>query len=157
MKRYAKPLLDIVKITVGWELFAIGFNLFLLPNNLNVGGLSGLAMVIVHLLGKGSVGTITILMNVPLFFLAGIKIGKRFFVGSLIGMLISSVLLDVFTILPTPTTEPLIGALYGGVTCGFGLGLVFSTGCNPSFPPTISSHRDRIKSALRDRGFSSSL
>lgn len=130
MKRYTKPLLDIVKITVGCALFAIGFNMFLLPNNLNVGGLSGLAMVIVHVLGKGSVGTITILMNIPLFLIAGIKVGKKFFVGSALGMAISSVLLDVCALLPAPTTEPLIGALYGSVISGVGFGLVFMTGAS---------------------------
>lgn len=130
MKRFAKPLMDIFKITLGCALFGIGFNLFLAPNNLNAGGLSGLAMVLVHLIGKGSVGTITMLMNIPLFLLAGIKIGKKFFVGSLLGMFLSSVFLDVFAFLPVPETEPLIGALYGSVISGVGFGLVFMTGAS---------------------------
>ena len=130
MKRFTKPLIDILKIAVGCALFGIGFNLFLAPNNLNAGGLSGLSMVLVHLLGRGSVGTITILMNIPLFLIAGIKIGKKFFMGSLIGMLLSSVFLDVFSLLPVPETEPLIGALYGSVISGVGFGLVFITGAS---------------------------
>ena len=130
MKRFAKPIMDVFKITLGCALFGIGFNLFLAPNNLNAGGLSGLAMVLVHLIGKGSVGTITMLMNIPLFLLAGIKIGKKFFVGSLLGMLLSSVFLDVFALLPVPETEPLIGALYGSVISGVGFGLVFTTGAS---------------------------
>ncbi len=130
MKRFAKPIMDILKITLGCALFAVGFNLFLAPNNLNAGGLSGLAMVLVHVLGRGSVGTVTILMNIPLFLLAGIKIGKKFFIGSLMGMLISSVLLDVCSLLPVPETEPLIGALYGSVISGVGFGLVFTTGAS---------------------------
>ena len=130
MKRFTKPLIDILKIAVGCALFGIGFNLFLAPNNLNAGGLSGLSMVLVHLLGRGSVGTVTILMNIPLFLIAGIKIGKKFFVGSLIGMLLSSVFLDVFSLLPVPETEPLIGALYGSVISGIGFGLVFTTGAS---------------------------
>lgn len=130
MKRFAKPIMDVFKITLGCALFGIGFNLFLAPNNLNAGGLSGLAMVLVHLIGKGSVGTITMLMNIPLFLLAGIKIGKKFFVGSLLGMLLSSVFLDVFALLPVPETEPLIGALYGSVISGVGFGLVFMTGAS---------------------------
>lgn len=130
MKRFAKPLMDIFKITLGCALFGIGFNLFLAPNNLNAGGLSGLAMVLVHLIGKGSVGTITMLMNIPLFLLAGVKIGKKFFVGSLLGMFLSSVFLDAFAFLPVPETEPLIGALYGSVISGVGFGLVFMTGAS---------------------------
>lgn len=113
---------------VGSAIFALGFSLFLQPNNINPGGISGLAMAAVELLGFGSVGTLSILINLPLFILGGLKIGKRFFAGSLLGMLLSSVLIDLFALLQLPTPEPLIAALYGGVVCGFGLGLVFICG-----------------------------
>ena len=128
MQKYWNLITDLLKMVVGCALFGLGFDLFLQPNALNAGGLSGLAMVIVHLLKIGSVGTITALMNLPLFALGGLKIGKRFFFGSLIGMGLSSLFLDVLTVIPVPQTEPLIGALYGGVLCGAGLGLVFLTG-----------------------------
>lgn len=122
------PVYEVLKIAVGCAMFALGFNLFLIPNNLNAGGLSGLAMILVRLLGWGSVGMITAVMNLPLFALGGLKIGRRFMLGSLVGMLMSAVFIDLFAILPVPDTEPLIGALYGGVACGVGLGVVFSTG-----------------------------
>lgn len=112
----------------GSALFALGFSLFLQPNDLNSGGISGLAMVLVELLQVGSVGTLSIIINLPLFILGGIKIGKRFFVGSLLGMLLSSVLIDTFALIPMPATEPLIGGIYGGVICGIGLGIVFMSG-----------------------------
>ena len=99
-----------------------------MPNDLNAGGISGLAMVIAHPFQLKNVGFISMIFNIPLFIIAGVKIGKKFFIGSLIGMFLSSLAIDVFSILPPPETEPLIGALYGGVICGFGLGLVFSTG-----------------------------
>ena len=73
-------LLDILKTAIGCALFALGFDLFLLPGGMNAGGLSGLAMVFVHLTELGSVGTVTALMNIPLFILAGMKIGKKFFI-----------------------------------------------------------------------------
>ncbi len=130
MQKSLKPVYDILKIAVGCALFGLGFNLFLLPNNLNAGGLSGLAMVLVHVSGRGSVGMITAIMNLPLFVLGGLKIGKKFFIGSLIGAAFSSLFLDLFTIIPIPATEPLIGALYGGVACGMGLGLVFISGAS---------------------------
>ena len=79
MKNVLSTLWWAIKISIGCVVFAVGFDLFLLPNNLNAGGLSGLSMILVHLLGIGSVGTITILMNLPLFALGGIKIGKTFF------------------------------------------------------------------------------
>ena len=121
-------ILDILKTAVGCALFALGFDLFLLPGGMNAGGLSGLAMVFVHLTDFGSVGTITVLLNIPLFFLAGMKIGKKFFLGSFLGMLFSSVFIDLLAVLPVPQTEPLIAAIYGGLICGAGLGFVFAAG-----------------------------
>ena len=128
MKNIWKTLWWILRISVGCVIFALGFDLFLDPNNLNAGGISGLAMLLVRLIGVGSVGTVTILMNLPLFVIGGMKIGKKFFVGSLIGMVVSSVALDVLTLLPIPKVDPLLAALYGGVICGLGLGMVFTTG-----------------------------
>ena len=125
-----------VRKTVGWiavtllgsALFALGFSCFLMPNDISTGGISGLALVAVELLKFGSVGSLSVLINLPLFLIAGLKIGKRFFFGSLAGMLCSSVLIDAFALLPMPATEPLIGALYGGALCGLGLGAVFTAG-----------------------------
>lgn len=130
MNKRKQAFFEIARIALGCVAFSLGFDLFLDPNNLNAGGISGLAMVITHWIGAGSVGTVTILMNLPLFALGGIKIGRKFFWGSLLGMTLSSVLLDLFTLIPSPTTEPLIGALYGGVMCGFGIGLVFAAGAS---------------------------
>lgn len=112
----------------GSAVFAFGFAVFLEPNNVNTGGISGLAMVAVKLIGFGSVGVMSILLNCPLFFLGGVKIGKRFFFGSLVGMVVSSVLIDAFAVIPFQCPEPLVGALYGGVLCGFGIGMVFAAG-----------------------------
>lgn len=118
----------ILETVVGSTIFALGFALFLQPNDMSPGGISGLAMVAVKLLGFGSVGTLTILINLPLFILGGLKIGKRFFWGSLLGMLLSSILIDALALLNLSSTEPLIGALYGGLVCGLGLGIVFVCG-----------------------------
>lgn len=113
---------------VGCTCFALGFDLFLQPNELNAGGLSGLSMVIVYLLKFGTIGVFTSILNLPLFAVSGIKIGKRFFVLSLFGMLLVSVLIDLFAVLPTPDTDPLIASLYGGALCGAGVGIVYTTG-----------------------------
>ncbi len=113
---------------VGSTVFSIGFSFFLMPNDMSPGGISGLALVIVELMGFGSVGTLSILINLPLFVLGGMKIGKRFFLGSLLGMILSSVLIDVLAMMGMPGMDPLLGVLYGGVICGFGLGIVFVSG-----------------------------
>ena len=95
MKNCKKDVIWLLGTVAGSALFALGFSLFLVPHGMNPGGISGLAMVLVHLMGIGSVGTLTILINLPLFLLGGLKIGKRFFFGSLIGMVLSSVLIDL--------------------------------------------------------------
>ena len=112
----------------GSAVFAAGFAFFLEPNDLSPGGISGLALLLVEITGFGSVGILSILMNLPLFILGGLKIGKQFFAGSLIGMFLSSVLIDGFSALHLPAVEPVIAIIYGGVICGLGLGLVFVNG-----------------------------
>ncbi len=82
--------LDIIKTAIGCALFALGFDLFLLPG--------------------------------------GMKIGKKFFFGSFIGMAFSSLFIDLFALLPVPDAEPLLSAIYGGIICGAGLGFVFAAG-----------------------------
>ena len=130
MKNALQTLFWFAKITLGCFLFALGFDLFLVPHDLNAGGISGLAQIIVHILGFSSVGMTTMLMNLPLFAVGGLRIGKKFFAGSLVGMVVSSVALDLLTQIPVPATEPLLAALYGGVICGLGLGMVFATGAS---------------------------
>ena len=130
MKKTKLTVLWALKIIVGCAIFSLGFDLFLEPNSLNAGGVSGLAMVVIKLLGAGSIGFVTAVMNLPLFILGGVKVGKKFFIGSLIGMLASSLFLDLFSLIPVPKTEPILGALYGGVICGLGLGLVFVAGAS---------------------------
>ena len=112
----------------GSAIFAFGFAFFLQPHDMNAGGISGLAQVFVELTNFGTVGLLSILINLPLFILGGLKIGKRFFLGSMIGMFLSSVLIDVFAVWATVEMEPLVCVLYGGVLCGLGLGIVFVFG-----------------------------
>ena len=130
MEKGMKAIVWFIKIVLGCALFGFGFAFFLQPNDLNAGGISGLAMMFVHLTGFGTVGMITLLMNLPLFLLGGIKVGRKFLAGSLVGLTASSLLLDGFAVLPHPAAEPLIAALYGGLLCGIGLGIVFSVGAS---------------------------
>lgn len=118
----------IVTTVVGSLLFALGFDLFLLPHELNAGGVSGLSMVLHKLVPFMSVGIIQIIINLPLFLFGGLKIGKKFFVGSLLGMASSSLFIDLFSNLPVPQSEPLLGLIYGSLLCGTGIGVVFVSG-----------------------------
>lgn len=119
---------SLIKTVVGCALFALGFDLFLEPNGLNAGGLSGLSMVIVTILKFGTIGIVTGLLNLPLFAVAGIRIGRKFFLLSLVGMFLSSAFLDLFTLLPVPETDRLLASLYGGALCGMGAGIVYTSG-----------------------------
>ncbi len=118
---------------VGSFIFGAGYVLFLGSNDLNAGGISGLAAIIVQLINPDgtipfvSVGVLSILINLPLFAIGGLKIGKRFFFGSLLGLGVSSLAIDYLPI-GLVLDEPLLAALYGAVVTGFGLGLVFMSG-----------------------------
>ncbi len=115
-----------IVIFFGSCLFSLGFALFLSPNNINCGGVSGLAMITLHLTHFSSIGVLTALFNVPLFLLGLKVVGKRFFCGSLVGMLGASLAIDWFTqILPQIKIDLFLSALFGGVVTGIGLGIVF--------------------------------
>ena len=122
----------VVMTIVGSVIFGASYGLFLSPSNLNAGGISGLAALIVELFNKDgsipflTIGTLTALINLPLFAIGGVKIGKRFFFGSLLGMLLSSYVIDNFPW--ALDIEPLMAALYGGAMAGFGVGIVFLAG-----------------------------
>ena len=121
---------DVMIITLGCAMFGVGFDLFLQPNQINVGGMSGVGQILSCLTGFGSVAFWTFLLNVPLFLLGLKSIGRQFFLGSLLGMLLSNLFLELFSGLPVPETEPLLAVLYGGLLSGLGLGLVFSVGAS---------------------------
>ena len=128
MKKFWMQVKWLPTVVLGCAVFSLGFDLFLAPHEINCGGLSGLAQVLVEWFGLGTVGQVTALINVPLFILGGKKIGKRFFFGSFVGMMAMSGFLDLFTAIPVPQTEPLLGSLYGGLISGVGMGLVFLSG-----------------------------
>lgn len=132
MKKLWDKIGWVITTIVGSAIFGASYTLFLSPAGLNAGGISGLAAVIVQLFNADgaipflSVGTLTVLINLPLFAIGGLKIGKRFFFGSLLGMAVSSLMMDYFPF--TLDVEPLMAALYGGVMAGFGVGIVFVSG-----------------------------
>lgn len=128
MREFQKKFGWILTTILGSLLFSLGFDLFLMPHELNAGGVSGLSMVIHKLFPFASVGILQVLINLPLFLLGGLKIGKKFFLGSLLGLTSSSLFIDLFSLLPVPETEPLLGLIYGSLLCGVGIGIVFAGG-----------------------------
>ena len=130
MKKISENLFWLTKIIAGCAVFSLGFDVFLEPNGLNAGGISGIAMLITHITGFGTVGVLSALINLPLFFFGGRKIGMKFFVGSILSTIFLSLFLDLFLLIPPIETEPLLGCLYGGILCGIGLGIVFMSGAS---------------------------
>lgn len=128
MKRIWKKINWIILTVAGSAIFALGFSLFLEPNDINTGGISGLAQALAHLLGIQNVGVLSIALNVPLFLVGGFRVGKRFFAGSLLGALVSGSLIDVFSLLSIGPQDTLVSGIYGGVLCGLGIGIVFVAG-----------------------------
>ena len=132
MKKLWNKIGWVILTIVGSFIFGAGYAVFLGPNGLNAGGISGLAAVLVELvnpdgnIGFLKTGTLTILINLPLFAIGGLKIGKKFFFGSLLGMGLSSIVMDSIHV--GLQIEPLLASVYGGVVVGFGVGLVFFAG-----------------------------
>ena len=128
MKKIWKKADWIVLTALGSAVFALGFSLFLEPNNINAGGISGLAQAVAHILGLENVGVLSVILNLPLFFVGGLRVGKRFFVGSLLGTFVSGLLIDAFALISIGPQDTLVSGIYGGVLCGLGIGIVFAAG-----------------------------
>ena len=115
-------------IVLGTALYAVGFQFFLYPNAIVVGGVSGIAMII-NMLSGLPVGVLTIIMNIPLFILAWKYFGSDFIIGSLVGMLLSSVFVDLLAMTNyAPTNDMLLACFIGGAIKGVGLGIVYYVG-----------------------------
>jgi len=118
------------KMVFGSFVFAVGFQYLLLPNSINPGGVSGIAMIINYLTGAPS-GVLIILVNIPIFLFAWRALGRRFLFSSVFCMLLYSVFVDVLGMADVYiTSDKLLSSVFGGVFMGAGLGLVFSAGAS---------------------------
>jgi len=114
------------QIVLGSLIGAVAYPLFLVPNHIAPGGLTGIATLL-NFLFQWPVGTVSLLMNIPLF-IAGLKsMGHVFALRSLIATVLFSLLIDIIP-LPATTNDPLLGAVFGGVLLGVGLGLIIRGG-----------------------------
>ncbi|MFP4661969.1 MAG: YitT family protein [Halanaerobiales bacterium] len=125
MNNRKRIIVDYLGITIGAALLALSLSVFLIPNKIAAGGLSGLATIIYYWTGL-PVGTMTLLMNIPLF-IAGVKfLGRSFGPRTIYGMVVFSILIDILQpFVPVLTEDLLLASIYGGVVGGLGLGIVF--------------------------------
>lgn len=120
-----KIFIEILGVSVGVVLTALGLDMFLIPNKIAAGGVSGLATV-AHYLLQVPVGGTMLVLNIPLFLLGIYRLGLKFGFRSLYGTITLSLMVDaLLPQLPVATRDPLLASIFGGVLVGLGLGLVF--------------------------------
>ncbi|NLA11233.1 MAG: YitT family protein [Firmicutes bacterium] len=112
-------------VLAGSVLMAVAMNLFLIPHSLAAGGISGFA-VILHDLFQVSTGLTIVALNIPLFVVAWLLLGREKVVPSLLGSLAFPAAIELTgPYLPVLTQDLLLASVYGGIVMGLGLGLVF--------------------------------
>lgn len=123
-------IFDFFVIIAGGACLALAVVLFLDPNNIVPGGLTGVAMMLNYKIEQIPIGTAILVMNLPLFLIGWRLLGRNFLVRTLFGTLASTVLIDLLQAsnMPVPQCEPLAAAVFGGILSGLGMGLVFSKG-----------------------------
>ena len=115
-----------VIITLACVLYALSFNWFYAPNDFTVGGFTGISQIINFFVPVLPIGTMVIVLNVPLFVVGLKKFGFAFLCKSIYTMALSSVLIDVVDVIHQfSPMDPLLACLYGGVTLGVASGLIF--------------------------------
>jgi uncharacterized membrane-anchored protein YitT (DUF2179 family) len=124
-------MLSYVLLIIGCLISAAGLNLFLVQHQLLSGGVGGLALIAYYLFSL-PVGMLILVMNLPLLYLAYRFLGKRYLVASIFGTVLYSVLVDATQFLNgyTVVDDTMLAAIYGGVICGIGFGVVFRAGFN---------------------------
>ncbi|MFO7661778.1 MAG: YitT family protein [Chloroflexota bacterium] len=119
---------DYLLILLGSVILAVSLHLFFIPNQLVAGGLSGSAQLINSFTGW-PIGTLTFIINIPLFILGWRLLGgRRFLARTVVSSLVFAVVLDGLELVwpgVKLTNDLALNALYGGVTAGIGAGLVF--------------------------------
>lgn len=144
-------LKDIILTVLGTIFSGFGMASFLLPNKLSSGGFTGIATIFYYLF-NWNLGITVILLNIPFFIFAFIRIGKRFLFKTILGTTLLSVFIDIFErYIPTLTTDRLLASIYGGVLIGLGTGIIFkahtSTGGTDLIVQITKSYKTKMSSS----------
>lgn len=120
---------DYIWIALGSVLYSLSFDLFYVPNQIGFGGLTALGMILNHLSPAIPIGTVVLVLNIPIFLLGWKFLGGHTLISSLFAMAATSVLVDLIAALYTfPSMDPMLAAVFGGLTLGVSLGMIFSKG-----------------------------
>lgn len=116
--------MEYLQIAIGSFIGSLGLTMFLVPNKVAAGGVSGLATVLHYLFGL-PVGWTMLALNIPLFVAGVIFLGKGFGAKTLVGAFLFSVFTEATKNFPVLTHDLLLSTVYGGLILGAGLGIVF--------------------------------
>lgn len=138
IKKEAK---NFILLTIGSLLAALAINTFFVPFSLTMGGISGLSLIMVHLLPfiPLSIGTWIFILNIPIFYFSYREFGKMFTLKSFIGTFFFSACIDLSSPFFTPLSQTLLQGvhgtpdyalitLFGGAIFGIGLAIIFIAG-----------------------------
>ena len=116
-------------ITVASALYALGFCWCYDPNQIGFGGITGVGQILNHFFPILPIGTVVILLNIPLFLLGWRLLGGHLLISSLYAMFVSSAFIDLINLFYTfEPMDPLLACIFGGVLMGGSLGVVFLQG-----------------------------
>lgn len=113
-----------IQIIVGATLVGLAYNMFLLPSKLAAGGISGISTILYELYNISPAYT-QFLINIPIFIVGWFVLGKDFSGKSLVGTFWVPFVIWLTADITYVITNPLLGAVYGGVILGAGLGIVY--------------------------------
>ncbi len=147
MKKIFEKIKEYALITVGTLISAVGISLFLAPHAVVSGGVSGIAIIINRFTGF-PIGVAVLFMNIPLFIVGAIFLGKSFGIKSLYGAFIFSLFLDATSTDVILTQNVLMSSLFGGTLLGIGFGLIFLTGATTGGTDIVAALGNKIIPAI---------
>lgn len=126
-------ILSWLMIIAGAVIAAFALEEFLAPNNIFDGGVTGISMIITHVLNEKAgvpikLGILVIVINLPFIIYGFKKIGKQFIIKCAVALIIFSVMTAVFEPLQNATEDNILAVTFGGVFLGIGVGLVLRGG-----------------------------
>lgn len=143
-----KILKEIIGTIVGSFIMAVGIALFLLPNQLSSGGIAGIATITYYLL-KIPMGTVIMAINIPLFLFSGYKIGKAFFIKSIIGTISLSFFIDILDKIEPLTNDRFLACVYGGIIIGIGTAILLKENSSTGGSDLISYIAKKYNPTIR--------
>ena len=120
-------ILTYMFMTIGILLAAIALEVFLIPNKIIDGGITGVS-IILSFLTNINLSIFIIILNVPFLLLGFRHLGKNFLIQSTVAMALFSVLLEIFKQVDVVTNDVLLATVFGGILLGIGVGFVIRYG-----------------------------